>query len=384
MSALKKKYTIDYLKDNNLILLEAISGSHAYGTNIPSSDVDIRGVFIMDKEDFFGLEYIEQVSDDTNDTTYYEIGRFIQLLLTNNPNILELLNIQAECVNTRNGLMDLIKSEDFISKLCAMAFGGYATQQIKKARGLNKKIVNPIAKEKKTPIDFCKIIEDYATVPLRTWLEKNGYEQQFCGLVKIDHARDSYALFYDHNAHSCFSELVPEILREPLKEQNLKDGKPLGLGYKGIGVEKSNVIRVSSIPKDEKQVGIISYNQDGYTVYCKDYTDYWDWDKKKNEQRFLKSSEKKYDVKNMMHCFRLTEMSMEIASGKGIIVKRPNRDFLMQIRNGEMDYEELLALAEANLKEADRMFKESSLRDAPDYDNANQILIQIRKSFYNI
>lgn len=384
MSVLKNKYTIDFLKEKNLILLEAISGSHAYGTNIPSSDVDIRGIFIMEKEDYLGLEYIEQVSDDTNDTTYYEIGRFLQLLLTNNPNILELLNIPADCLQVRSKLIDLIKSEDFISKICAASFGGYATQQIKKARGLNKKIVNPIAKEKKTPLDFCYYVDGYGTIPLKLWLEKRQYDQKFCGLVKLNHARDSYALFYDMTAHDCFNETIPVVDREATKEQLLQEGKPFGLGYKGIEVDKSNVIRVSSVPLEEEQVGIISYNQDGYTVYCKDYTDYWAWDKKKNPERFLKSSEKQYDVKNMMHCFRLTEMSKEIATGQGIIVRRPNRDFLMKIRNGEMDYEELLNLAEANLKEADRLFKESSLQEAPDYNKANEILIQIRKTFYNI
>jgi predicted nucleotidyltransferase len=41
------KLTLDTLRERNLILLEAISGSHAYGLNIATSDVDIRGVFIL-------------------------------------------------------------------------------------------------------------------------------------------------------------------------------------------------------------------------------------------------------------------------------------------------------------------------------------------------
>ncbi len=384
MSIIKKKYDLNYIRDKNLILLEAISGSHAYGTNIATSDEDIRGIFIMDLEDYLGMEYVEQVSDDTNDTTFYEIGRFIKLLMVNNPNILELLNIPEDCIKLRSPLMDLIKSEDFISKLCKGSLGGYATEQIRKARGLNKKIVKPMLVEKKTPLDFCYILEGYSSFPLKDWLNTRSLDQMFCGLVNVPHARDVYALFYDTIAHDCFSEKVSAGFREQTKSWQEKEGKPFGLGYKGVEVDQSNTIRVSSVPQGEKQLAIISYNRDGYTSYCKDYKEYWDWDKKKNPERFKISSEKQYDCKNMMHCFRLTEMSKEIASGQGVIVRRPNREYLLKIRNGEMQYDELLTMAEKNLKAADSLFVNADLMDEPDYEKSNQILIEIRKQFYKI
>lgn len=380
----KDKYTIEFLKKNNLILLEAISGSQAYGTNTPTSDTDIRGVFIMEEEDYLGLDYIDQVNDETNDTTYYEIGKFVRLLLTNNPNILELLNIPEDCLLGRHELMDLIRQEDFISKLCIKSFGGYATEQIKKARGLNKKIVNPVDKEKKTPLDYCYALVGHGSVPLRKWLQDNGMEQKFCGLVNVDHARDAYALFYDIDAYYCFSEKIEEKEREANKEHTKKIGKPLGLGYKGIEVDNSNTIRVSSVPEGQKSLIMVSYNKDGYTSYCKDYHDYWNWVEKRNEERYNVASNKGFDSKNMMHCFRLTEMAKEIATGKGIIVRRPNRDLLMSIRNGQMEYDELLDLAQKNLQEAEKLFSESTLMDAPDYGMANSVLIEIRKRFYNI
>jgi predicted nucleotidyltransferase len=48
---MQNKYTLDYIKNNNLIVLEAISGSHAYGLNIETSDIDKRGVFICELDD---------------------------------------------------------------------------------------------------------------------------------------------------------------------------------------------------------------------------------------------------------------------------------------------------------------------------------------------
>ena len=80
--------TIEYLKENNLILLEVIAGSKSFGLDTPQSDTDIKGVFYLPKEQFYGLEYIPQISNDTNDIVYYEIGRFIELLMKNNPNII--------------------------------------------------------------------------------------------------------------------------------------------------------------------------------------------------------------------------------------------------------------------------------------------------------
>lgn len=74
------KMTIQDIKAKNLILFEAISGSRSFGLATENSDTDIRGVYYLPKEDFFGLNYIPQISNETNDITYYEIGRFVELL----------------------------------------------------------------------------------------------------------------------------------------------------------------------------------------------------------------------------------------------------------------------------------------------------------------
>ena len=106
--------TIDFLKENNLIRLETISGSKAFGLATEKSDTDIRGVFYLPKEMFYGLEYIPQVSNETNDEVYYEIGRFVELLLKNNPNILEILAAPEDCILYKPPLMNQLKLEDFL------------------------------------------------------------------------------------------------------------------------------------------------------------------------------------------------------------------------------------------------------------------------------
>ncbi len=383
---MNKEYTIDYIKENNLILLDAISGSRAYGTQIPESDTDYRGLFIAELDDFLCGDFPEQISDETNDVTYYEVGRFFELLIKNNPNILELLNVPEDCVNFRHEVIKLIDSNDYISKLCKNSIGGYATSQIKKARGLGKKIMTPVDKKRKTPVDFCYVIDGHKTYPLQKILDDRGMEHLFCGIVDVPNARDTYALYYDWKSHYCFSDKIDDKTREAhLSEKRESDG-PIGLGYKGLMLESSNSLRLSSVSKEESEnvTAIFSYNKDSYTQHCKSYKEYWEWVEKRNPQRYKVAAEAQYDAKNMMHCYRLAEMGIEIAEGKGIVVRRPNREFLLKIRNGELGYDEILDLSEGLLKQSDEAFKVSNIRDKPDLNKARETEVKIRKEFYGI
>ena len=360
--------TVQDLKDKGLLLFEAISGSRAYGTNKPTSDTDYRGVYILPLDNILGFEYVEQVSDATNDSVYYEIGRFLQLLQSQNPNIIELLNMPEENITYKHPSFDRILKHKhmFISKGCRDSFGGYAVAQIKKARGLNKKIVNPVDKERKNILDFCYIVDGYKSRPLKEFLDNSGYNQAKCGLVNVPHARDVYALFYD--------------------SYSSKEGSRLG--YRGImnEDETSNEVRLSSIPEGEKPVATVIYNKDGYTKYCKDYKDYWDWVEKRNDDRYQTNQEhgKGYDSKNMMHCIRLIRMAIEIAEQKKVIVKRPDAAELMTIRNGEVDYDILLTEAEEKIKLLDEVYEKSDLPNTVDRNFVNNILIIFRRLFYDI
>jgi predicted nucleotidyltransferase len=332
--------TVQDLKDKGLLLFEAISGSRAYGTNKETSDTDYRGVYILPLDNLLGFEYIEQVSDATNDAVYYELGRFLQLLQTQNPNIIELLNMPEENITFKHPEFDrILKHKDqFISKVCRDSFGGYAVAQIKKARGLKKKIVNPVDKERKSILDFCFVVDGYNSRPLKEFLDNSGYEQSKCGLVNVPHARDIYALFYDHYQT---------------------------IGYRGItnDDDTSNEVRLSSIPKGETPIATVIYNKDGYTMYCRDYKEYWEWVEKRNDDRYQTNQEhgKGYDSKNMMHCIRLIRMAIEIAEQKQVIVKRPDSAELLTIRNGDAEYDDLLAEAEEKIKMLEDKINEQNL-----------------------
>ena len=107
-----KKLTIDFLWENNLVLYEHYRGSYAQGTYIEGiSDKDIGGIFILPKEYMYGLQanYVPQVSNETNDVVYYELGRFMELVLKSNPTIIESLFVDKKFIIYEHPLMKHIK-----------------------------------------------------------------------------------------------------------------------------------------------------------------------------------------------------------------------------------------------------------------------------------
>lgn len=350
--------TIQDLRDRNLILFECISGSRAYGTDLPTSDTDIRGVFILPQTDLYGLHYVEQVNDDKNDVIFYELRRFVELLAKNNPNILELLCAPADCIVQKHPLFDQLRPADFLSRLCKETFAGYAVSQIKKARGLNKKIVNPLPKARKSLLHFCYVLVGAGSQPALDWLANRGWNQTNCGLVSVPHARDTYALFYDRTAT---------------------------LPYQGIITgPDANAVSLSSVPKEAEPVAHLYVNHDGYSSYCKDYREYWEWVEKRNDARYQNtlSHGKNYDAKNMMHTFRLLDMASEILETGRVLVRRPNRDELLQIRAGQFEYDDLIAQAEQKVAKVEAAAAVSPLPDRPDLERVERVLVAMRKAWY--
>ncbi len=348
--------TLEELKSSGHIIFECISGSRAYGLDIPSSDTDIRGVFILPKVAFYSLNYVGQVNNETNDIVYYELRKFIELCAKNNPNILELLNIPEHCVLYKHPVFDSIKTELFLSKLCKNTFANYAFTQIKKARGLNKKIVNPVEKERKSVEDFCLVLDGKKSVPLKEFLIENDLESDYCGLAKITKMKDCYNLFYNDS-----------------------------LNYKGVAKTNANEVRLSSIPKEESPIAMLYFNLDGYSTYCKKYKEYWSWVEKRNEERYKNntSHDKNYDAKNMMHTFRLLHMAKEIGESAKINVERLDRDYLLAIKNAEFEYDNLVAKAETIREELKAIFNDSTLPEKPNIKKINHLLVKIRTEFYS-
>ena len=111
---------------------------------------------------------------------------------------------------------------------------------------------------------------------------------------------------------------------------------------------------------------------------------FWDWVNTIDEERYYNtiSHGKNYDSKNMMHVFRLLNMAEEIARYKQVSVRRSERDYLLKVRAGEFQYQDLVDQAEEKIKVIDELFKKSDLPEVPDSGQAESLLVEIREQFY--
>ena len=392
----------DIIRNDGRLLYEYIRGSHLYGLNNEDSDVDTSGVFVCTRDELFGcFGYKPQVTDSRHDNTWFEIGELIRLLLKSNPTVMESLFVPKDKVlGPIHSLMQMVidNREQFISKQCFNPFFGYAKSQIEKARGLNKKIVNPIT-ERLTPYDFIYTFKGQGSTKFRDWLANRGLHQECCGLVNVPNMHDIYGVYYDFGAHiAAYTDWKNDSLFltyacEYNKDKDIDETKSrlsgiAPIGYRGvINVDADgNELRLSSIDdKNTRPICFISYNQSGYSSHCRLYAEYQTWVKERNPKRYESNLDKNYDSKNMMHCFRLMHMAGEIAEGKGMILQRTwDRQFLMDVRNHKFEYEEIIERLEEEKERMNQLMEQSTIREQIDTDFVNQLMIDIRKKQFKM
>jgi len=122
-------------EDNKI--MECYSGSHAYGTSIPESDVDYRGLFVAPRIYTTPFHTIEQyTAPKPEDRVLYEVSKFMKLVADQNPNIIELLWVDDEDIHFRTPVYDYLRSqrEMLLSSKCKYTYSGYAHAQIKKMK----------------------------------------------------------------------------------------------------------------------------------------------------------------------------------------------------------------------------------------------------------
>ena len=390
--------TIQEVKDSGLLAYEFVRGSTLYNTNIEGiSDVDYGGVYIAPTETLLGLpeNYEPQVSDEKHDTTYYELGRWVELLMKANPNALESLFAPRDKVvgDIHPAIQLIIDNRDlFVTKECFNSLTGYAVSQIKKCRGLNKKCVQPVL-ERKEVLDFCYTFKGQGSQSMKEFLAEHGLDQKYCGLVNIPNMKDVYGVYYDFAAYLHFEDLDDVTKRNIVFKSGLVDANDVDkifhrmdnkefFGYSGIVHPdgKSNEVRLSSIPKGEKPICFMTYNQNGYESHCRKYKEYQEWVEKRNPIRYESNLKSNYDCKNVMHCVRLLHMGKELAEGQSFnVVRTWDRDFLLDIRNHKYEYEYIMDYVEKLFDDMQEKMKTCSLPETVDRNKVNELLIQARK-----
>lgn len=340
---------LETLRMSGQIIFEAVAGSQSYGTATPTSDTDIRGIFIMPYTDRISLfKKVEEVNGAKQDDKYYELAKFVKLASECNPNIIELLWSPPDCIRIFRGPMQVLwdNRSRFISARAYHTFSGYAHAQIKKARGQNKRVYNPQPERMPSREDFCWIIADGwkdSGRPARpVALMNSQVDISRCHAAALEHTAHVYRL-YDYGAES-----------------------------RGVFRGDDNLV-CESIPQQDEQkrfVGLMIYNKDAFESALREWRQYWDWKNNRNDQRWLdqENGELDYDAKNLMHCMRLLLSGINILrTGEPIVrFEGEQLQLLREIRAGKFPYEEIMAWAERLLAEMEELTETTSIPRKPD------------------
>jgi len=280
-----------------------VSGSHGYGTNNTGSDIDLRGFLLEDKRYLLGIESFEQFEDLPTDTVIYGLKKFFSLCRAANPNVLELLGADEECIVVMNETGRKVRenADIFLSKRVISSFGNYAMAQL-------RRLSNALCHDQ---------------------FNADRQERYLCDLLNsiLDHFRRKYTAF-DNNAIKLH---VDEDLGNGILADIRLEGYPL---------------------------------RDFVSIYSemREVTKTYD---KLNHRNRKKGDA--YLFKHAMHLFRLLITGMDILNGHGIITKRSDEhDFLMDIRNGKFSYPEIFKMAEEYQVRFDEAAKNTKLPNEPD------------------
>ena len=309
----------------NIILL-TLGGSWAYGTNIETSDVDIRGIALNSKEELLTNINFEQRVNEATDTTIYSFNKIISLLSANNPNTIEILGCKPEHYLYLSPIgKELLDNKDmFLSKRCINAFGGYANAQLRRLDNKAARLVSQADQEK----HILNSIEN----------ARYSYPGKF-----FSYPEDSIKLYTDVSHQD---EMDMEIYMDiNLKHYPLRD-------YKGMWSDMNNIV------KEYSKIGHRNNN----------------------------AIEKGKLSKHMMHLVRLFLMCLDILDyGEINTYREKDHDFLMSIRNGKYlddsrqpteEFFDIVSELEARLQESKAKTK---LPDLPDYKRINQFMLSVNE-----
>lgn len=187
-SSIIKSKEYDFLTTNKHlgkhVILLGLAGSYSYGTNNENSDIDVRGIALNRKSDLIGMTKFEQYVDQQTDTVIYSFNKMVNLLLSCNPNTVELLGLNPEHYLFINDIgQELIcNSSLFLSKRAIQSFGGYADAQLRRLQNALARDSYPQSEKeqhiynsvKNAMYDFKKRYEKFENGAIRLYTDKSG------------------------------------------------------------------------------------------------------------------------------------------------------------------------------------------------------------------
>lgn len=334
-------------------IVQHYAGSIAYGTNLPTSDVDIRGIFCAEERQIRTPFYpVKEITlEDQEDSKLYELFTFLNLYLKGNPNILETLWVDESDILGSSSCYDLLRSKrnELLSSKVASSFSGYAISQLKRIKGHNKWINNPQPEKAPMHKDYLKLIQNFSGNKIMP--------REFL----LDHLNGFNVVHYGGNTFGAVKNDGVNAVTES-------------------GDFNISCKQLQNNTTEEVPVFIFKYLVDQYKNDKEKHFNYWNWRNNRNEVRSAMEIDHGYDTKHAMHLVRLLRMGEEVLKGEGVIVKRPDAEELLDIRAGLWKYDDLIKWAEEKDKYIQKtLYLNTKLQRKPDIKVAAKVLMECQE-----
>ena len=348
------KGSTPWLNDRTIYLTK--HGSHAYGTARPTSDLDIKGVAIAPVEYYHGfLHKFEQAEfREPADAVVYELRKFLHLASNCNPNIIEVLwtDESDHLKVTPLGERLLEARSLFLSKKARFSFAGYAISQLKRIKTHRRWLLDP-PKSQPQRADFG--LPDTSTIPKDQMNTISAAVQS-----KLDGWQFNWSHLDDADRIAIRGEL-----QQILVEMKLGSAEERwAAAARNLGVNENYL----ELLKSERS----------YLAAKKNWRQYNEWCRNRNPERAALEQDYGYDCKHGAHLVRLLRMGQEILETGKVIVRRPDAEELLAIRDGDWSYDRLIEWAEEQEEVLDQLYKSSDiLPHKPDRNKLDKLCIEL-------
>jgi predicted nucleotidyltransferase len=333
-------------------ILFAKGGSHAYGTNTPASDLDLRGVGVAPKHFYHGFAntWNEATQHEPTDLVIFEVTKYFSLAADCNPNVIEMVWQDPDdyLVLTPQGEKMIANRHLFVSKKAKFTFSGYAIQQLKRINTHYRWLKNPPTKEPSRS-DFG--LPEMPVIPKDQRDAAMGMIKKQIQFWEVDLAEVDPGLRL--NLLDRYENALQEMMAA---DKETLAGRALGFSdnfLEMLGKERA------------------------YRGARQEWDSYQNWKKTRNEKRAELEARFGYDTKHAMHLVRLLRMCEEILTTGKVVVKRPDAAELLEIRNGAWTYEALVEWASTMDQKMAALYETSPLPHSSDRKALDKLCVEI-------
>lgn len=306
-------------------------GSHLYGTNTPTSDLDYKGVFLPAGRDILlqrvpkvidkgtGNQHVKNTKDDVDDQSF-PLQKFLHMVTTGDTVGTELLFAPDEFIVEMAPEWEMIRANKhlFLNKQCK-GFVGYCQRQAAKY-GI-----------KGSRMAACRDIVSLLETVVDEWGPQTKLEA-------------AAGLLHSFCARHEFSEIVniPSQTGKEMLHLDVVDRK----------VPFTNTVKAA------------------LEIYSKVYENY-------GQRTRAAMDNQGIDWKAVSHALRVAGQAKELLLTGHITFPRPDAAFLLQVKRGELDYNDVAPILERMVEEVDEASKASTLPGKSDQEAIDELVLNL-------